>query len=155
MQLHRARSRFEDVGARLVLIGQASPRQAGSFRRRLDIDLPVLADEERVTYRAAGAKMATIGELLGPSVVAKGVVTIARDGVIQGRRIGHPAQLGGAMIVLVDGSIAWTHMSEDASDIARPVEILAALRATASGNASVLTPGRSQRDVRARCTVNE
>ena len=55
-------------------------------------------------------------------------MTIARDGVMQGRRIGHPAQLGGAMIVLPDGSIPWTHMSEEASDIARPAEILAALR---------------------------
>lgn len=131
MQLHRDRSRFEEAGARLILIGQGSPRHAAYFRRRMGIDLPVLADEERISYQAAGAKLATLAELLGPAVIAKGVVTSARDGVLQGRRIGHPAQLGGAMIVHPDCSIAWTHMSEDASDIARPAEILAALHGTA------------------------
>ena len=57
MQLHRARAQFEQAGASLVLIGQATPRQAAHFRRRQGIQLPVLADEERVSYEAAGAKI--------------------------------------------------------------------------------------------------
>jgi hypothetical protein len=48
---------------------------------------------------------------------------------MQGRTIGHPAQLGGAMLILPTGEIAWSHMSEDASDNAEPEEILAAVRA--------------------------
>ena len=51
MQLHRARAQFEQAGANLVLIGQATPRHAAHFRRRQGIQLPVLADEERVSYR--------------------------------------------------------------------------------------------------------
>lgn len=128
MQLYREREAFEKEGARLVLIGQATPRHAAHFRRRQGIDLPVLADEKRASYKAAGAKVATLDELLGPKVVAKGLVGALRSRQPQGRTIGHPAQLGGAMIVRPDGSVAWSHMSEDASDNASPAEILSALR---------------------------
>jgi peroxiredoxin len=128
MQLHRARGEFEDAGAALVLIGQATPRDAAQFRRRQGIQLPVLADAERVSYKAAGAKVAGITDLFGPKVVAKGAATIAKHGVIQGRTIGDAAQLGGALVVLLDGSVAWSHMSTDAGDNASPEEILAAIR---------------------------
>jgi peroxiredoxin len=128
VQLYREREAFEKEGAHLVLIGQATPRHAAHFRRRQGIDLPVLADEKRASYKAAGAKIATLDELLGPKVVAKGLVGALRSRQPQGRTIGHPAQLGGAMIIRPDGSVAWSHMSEDASDNASPAEILAALR---------------------------
>jgi peroxiredoxin len=128
VQLHREREPVEEAGARLVLIGQATPHHAAHFRRRLGIDLPVLADEKRASYRAAGAKIAALDELLGPKVVAKGLLTALRSRQPQGRTIGHPAQLGGAMIIRPDGSVAWSHMSEDVSDNATPAEILAALR---------------------------
>ena len=130
MQLHRARSEFEAAGIPLVLIGQATPRHAMHFRRRQQVDLPVLADEKRESYSAAGAKVATAGELIGPKSVGRGLMrTVGSRGRIhQGKVVGHPAQLGGAMIVLPDGTIPWTHMSEDASDNAPPEEILAAAR---------------------------
>jgi len=131
--LDRARKEFEAAGARLVLIGQLTPRHATHFRRRQEIDLPVLADDERVSYKAAGAKMARVNELVGPKVVAKGVLTSLRTGKTQTRTIGHPAQLGGAMVIGQDGTIAWSHMSKDASDNASPEEILAAVRGAAPG----------------------
>lgn len=111
---------------RLYLIGQATPRQAAHFARRQGIELPILADERRASYKAAGAKMATLGELVGPRVVAKGLVTSARNGTVQGRIVGNAAQLGGTMLIRRDGSIAWSHMSEDAGDNATVEEILAA-----------------------------
>jgi hypothetical protein len=130
VQLHRARSEFDAAGAPLVLIGQATPRHAAHFRRRLKIEVPVLADERRESYRAAGAKMATVGELLGPRSVGRGALRTARSrgAIRQGKVIGHPAQLGGAMVVRPDGTVAWSHMSEDASDNASADEILAAAR---------------------------
>ncbi len=128
MQLHRARAQFEQAGARLVLIGQATPRQAAHFRRRQGIQLPVLADEERVSYRAAGAKMASVADLFNPMVVAKGALTGLREKTIQTRTIGDASQLGGALVVAPDGRITWSHMSKDAGDNASPEEILAAVR---------------------------
>jgi prostamide/prostaglandin F2alpha synthase len=127
--LDRAQAEFE--GANLVLIGQLTPRHAAHFRRRQGIGLPVLADEDRASYRAAGAKIATVGELLGPGVVAKSLATTMRTGRVQGRTLGHPAQLGGSLVVAPTGEVVWAHMSEDASDNATPEEILAAVRSAA------------------------
>jgi peroxiredoxin len=127
--LDRARDRFEAAGAKLVLIGQLTPRHAAHFRRREKIDVTVLADNDRVSYRAAGASRGGVGQLLGPSVVAKGVMTSLRTGKVQTRTIGDPAQLGGAMVVRPDGTIAWSQMAKDASDNASPEEILAAVQA--------------------------
>jgi AhpC/TSA antioxidant enzyme len=129
VQLHRARSEFENAGATLTLIGQATPRHAAQFRRRQGIQLPVLADEERVSYQAAGAKVAGITDLFGPKVIAKGAVTGVRNKSIQTRTIGDTAQLGGALVVRPDGSVAWSHMSNDAGDNASPKEILEAINA--------------------------
>jgi prostamide/prostaglandin F2alpha synthase len=128
VQLHGARAEFEAAGAGLVLIGQATPRHAAHFRRRFGIELPVLADERRVSYKAIGARKATLGELLGPRIVAKGMIASARHGVIQGRTIGHPAQLGGAAVVRPDGQLTWSHLAEDASDNASIEQVLAAVR---------------------------
>jgi hypothetical protein len=46
--------------------------------------------------------------------------------------IGHPAQLGGAMVVTPDGSVAWSHMADDASDNAANEELLEAARRSAA-----------------------
>jgi hypothetical protein len=130
VQLHRAKEELESAGVSLVLIGQATPRHATQFRRRQGIDLPVLADEHRDSYRAAGAKIGTFNELLGPRSVVKGAARTLRSGgrIRQGRTIGHPAQLGGAMLIAPDARVAWSRMSEDASDNASPAEIVAAAR---------------------------
>jgi prostamide/prostaglandin F2alpha synthase len=125
--LDRARDEIEAGGASLTLIGQLTPRHAAHFRRRQGIELRVLADNDRASYKAAGAKMGSVGELIGPKVVAKGALTTLQTGRFQTRTIGHPAQLGGAMVIVPGGTVAWSHMARDASDNASADEILAAL----------------------------
>ena len=129
MQLHRARAQFEESGGHLVLIGQATPRQAAHFRRRQGIQLPVLADEDRISYRAAGAKTGSAVDLFNPMVVAKGALTGLREKTIQTRTIGDANQLGGALVIDITGNVTWSHMSTDAGDNASPDEILAAVKA--------------------------
>ena len=111
-----------------MLIGQGTPRQAAEFRRRQGIQLPVLADHDRVSYKAAGTKVGGVTDLFSPQTVAKGLLATARTRRTQTRTIGNAAQLGGALVVLPDGSIPWSRMAEDASDNAPPEEILAAVR---------------------------
>jgi hypothetical protein len=130
--LDRARARFEAEGAKLVLIGQLTPRHAAHFRRREKINLPVLADNDRASYRAAGARKGGVGQLLGPSVVAKGLMTSLRTGKMQTRTIGDPTQLGGAMVIAQDGRVAWSHMARDAGDNVSPEELLAAVQGASS-----------------------
>ena len=126
--MDRARQEIEAAGAGLTLIGQLTPRHAAHFRRRQGIELPVLADNDRASYKAAGAKMGSIGELIGPKVVAKGALTTLQTGRFQTRTIGHPALLGGAMLITPDGTVAWSHMSKNAGDNASPEEIVEAVR---------------------------
>ena len=128
MQLHRAREQFEAAGAKLVLIGQATPRHAAHFRRKLKIDLPVLADEDRRTYKLAGFPRATIGQLLGPRSVLSGVKHGARSGVTQGRIIGDAAQLGGAMVIGPGDDVMFEQRSANAGDTIEPDDLLAAVR---------------------------
>ena len=71
MQLHRDRSKFEDAGVRLAVIGQGTPAHAAHFRDSQNVDLPMYVDERRESYKAAGTKVATVGELLGPRMIAR------------------------------------------------------------------------------------
>jgi hypothetical protein len=130
MQLHRAREEFDEAGVPIVFIGQATPRQANRFRERLGLDpLPVLADEKRESYKAAGLPRGSASELIGPRSVLSGVKHGARSGVVQGRVIGDARQLGGAMIVLPGGEVVWSHVQEHAGDTVDPEELLDAARA--------------------------
>ena len=128
MQLHRDRDRFEEAGARLMVIGQGTPEQAGHFRESQGVEFELLVDSERRAYKAAGSKKATFSELLGPRVVARGIRRSLASGVRQGRTVGHPAQLGGVMLVMPDGSVPYVHLADDASDNPPNEEVLAAVR---------------------------
>lgn len=127
--LNRARSRFSAAGARLVLIGQGSQEDAARFRAQLGIDLPILTDRDRVTYLWAGTKLATLDELIGPIVVARGLARMARERVFIGRNTADEAQLGGSIVVTERGRVAFAHISRDASDVAPPDRLLAAVAA--------------------------
>jgi peroxiredoxin len=129
VQLHRASDEFEAAGVRIVLIGQRTPRHAAEFRRRQGLDLTILADEQRSSYALAGTKVANIGELIGPKVIARSLGATAKTGRFQTRTDGHTAQLGGTLVVAPDGRVTWSHIAHDASDNASPEEILEALRA--------------------------
>ena len=133
MQLHRDRSKFEDAGVRLAVIGQGTPAHAAHFRDSQQIDLPMYVDEARKTYKAAGTKVGTVAELLGPKVVAKGAMASRRDKVVQGRTVGHPAQLGGVMIVRPGNEIVYVHLADDASDNPPNDEVLQAANEASKG----------------------
>jgi hypothetical protein len=127
--LNGAHEQIEATGARLVLIGQATPRHAAHFQRRYAPDVEVLADEERASYKAIGLRRGTAAQLLGPKSVIKGFSRAMTSGslTVQGRVIGDAAQLGGSFLVMPDGQIAWSHISKDASDNAEVEELLEAL----------------------------
>ena len=127
--MDRAHPEFEAAGVGLWLIGQATPRDAADFRRGQKIELPVLADEKRVSYQAIGAKVGGVSDLLGPSVVVKGAINTFKNRAVQSRTVGHPAQLGAAAVIAPGGELVWKQLARDASDNASPEEILAAARA--------------------------
>ena len=128
MQLHRDRDKFDAAGARLVLIGQGTPRHAQHFREQFDLEgLEILVDPDRAAYEAAGAKVATIGEMIGPKSVVAGLKRAASERMVQGPVKGHPAQLGGVLVVAQGGDVAWSHLADDASDNPPNDDVLAAV----------------------------
>jgi len=136
VQLHKLRDDFEAAGVNLVMIGQGTPEMAASFRRAQGVDVTVLVDPDRRIYAMVGAKLGTLGELVGPrQILATLRATVAsrigQGGVAvhQGRIIGHAAQLGGVLVVAPDGSLRYVHLSEHSSDYPPAREVLAAARA--------------------------
>jgi hypothetical protein len=131
VQLHRDREDFEAAGVRLAVVGQGRPEHARHFMESQKVDLPMYVSEDRAAHKAAGTKIATLAELIGPMSLLRGIRTSASEKVVQGRPIGHPAQLGGVLIVRPDGSIPYVHLADDASDNPPNSEVLEAARAAA------------------------
>ena len=130
MQLHRDREKFEAAGAALVVVGQGTPRHADHFREQFDLDgLELLVDPDREAYRLAGTKVATMSELIGPRSVLSGLKRAATTGIVQGTTQGHPAQLGGVLVVAPGGAVAWSHVAENAADNPPNEDVLAAVKA--------------------------
>ena len=127
--MNRDRERFAEAGAPLAIIGQGTPVDAGRFRERFDLDLDLLVDTDRRAYKAAGAKVGALSELLSPRVVARGLRRARESRVFQGAIDGHPAQLGGLMLVTPGGQVPWVHLSDDASDYPPNAEVLEAVAA--------------------------
>ena len=116
MQLHRDRDEFEAAGVELAVIGQGTPRHASSFKEDHGLELTLLVDPDRKTYEAAGAKMAGVTDLFSPKVALRGLKAVAGERVVQGRTIGHPAQLGGVLVIARGGEVVWSHLANDAGD---------------------------------------
>ena len=146
VELNRARARFASAGARLILIGQGTPADAARFRLHLHIDLQVVTDADRVTYLWAGTKLATVDELIGPVVVWRALLRMVRQRVVIGHNTADEAQLGGSIVVTPDGRVAFTHISRDASDVAPPAEILAAIEAIQPGGTGYVDRTRQPAD---------
>jgi hypothetical protein len=48
--------------------------------------------------------------------------------VVQGRTVGHPAQLGGVLVVAADGKVTWSHLASHAGDNPPNSDVLKAAR---------------------------
>jgi hypothetical protein len=134
VQLHRDREKFDAAGARLVLIGQGTPRHAQHFREQFDLDgLEILVDPDREAYEVVGAKIAGMAELFGPRSVLSGIKRAATERMVQGPTQGSNTQLGGVLVVAQDGRVAWSHMAENAGDNPPNDDVLKAVSEAADG----------------------
>ena len=121
----------------LVAIGNGTVEQAAGFVRSQGLDgLRLMVDPKRRVYEAAGARVGTLSQLVGPRMMLAGARrTASGGGARQGRVIGHAAQLGGVLIVAPDGSVPYSYLAENASDLAPQDEVLAAARRAAAAAA--------------------
>ncbi len=73
VDIHRQRDKFEEADVELAVIGHGSPAHAADFRKLQNVDLRLLVDPDRKVYELAGAKVATLNELIGPRQILRGL----------------------------------------------------------------------------------
>lgn len=122
---------IESLGARLAFIGNGTPQHAAWFVEDFAIAEPVLADPERLTYRALDARRAGLrpGDLRS---IWYGL-RAWRAGYRQTETRGDARQLGAVAIVRPGGELAWTYRSAAAGDHPSPERVLSALREVVGG----------------------
>jgi hypothetical protein len=128
VQLHREVDAFRARGAELAIVGNGSPRQAAAFARALHLTIPVFVDPSRATYRALGMARGGIRKMLRPATV-RHLLRALRGGFRQRWIQGDAFQLGGVLVVLPDGRLAYAFSSADPGDHPPTRDILDALEA--------------------------
>lgn len=128
VQLHREHPRIRERGAELVFVGNGNRHFAAAFRDAHAIEAPLYVDTKRESYRALGMKrgfFATLGNLASMRNMARALA----DGFRQGLTRGDAWQLGGVLVVLAGGEVAYRYASAAAGDHPRPEDVIAALPA--------------------------
>lgn len=117
---------IEGKGARLAAIGLGGLAFAKAFREETGIRYPLLIDEDRLTYKAAGLKSANVLHLLR----ADNRVSRARAKAGGFRQTGvgkDPFQLGGSFVFAPGNVDRFAHVSDTFGDNAPVAKLLAAL----------------------------
>jgi hypothetical protein len=126
VQVHRELSAIRARGAELILVGNGNRHFAEAFRSDLGITAPTYVDTKREAYRALEMKrgfMRTLGSL----DTWKGFGRALRGGFRQKGVQGDPWQMGGVLVVLPGGQVAYRYLSESAGDHPPVADVLAAL----------------------------
>ena len=119
-------SEIEARGASLAAVGLGDRKYARYFREETGITFPLLVDEERKAYQAAGLKVGSLLHLLRPFNNA--ARRRAKEQGFRQHRLGkNPFQLGGSF-VFGPGSVDYfAHLSETFGDNASVESLLAAI----------------------------
>jgi hypothetical protein len=128
VQLHRERDRIRGRGAELVFIGNGNRHFATAFKNDHAITAPLYVDTQRASYRALGMQrgfFATLGNLAS----MRNMVRALKGGFRQGPTRGDAWQLGGVLVVLAGGEVAYRYASAAAGDHPRLEDVIAALPA--------------------------
>jgi len=117
---------FRDKRATLAAIGLGDRHYARVFREETGITFPLLIDEERRAYRAAGLGSANLLHLLRSDNAASR--KRARAAGHHQHKLGkNPFQLGGSFVFGPGNVDRFAHISETFGDNAAPDALLAAL----------------------------
>ncbi len=119
------------AGARIAAVGLGDRRYAEAFRAESRIDFPLLVDERRRAYDAAGLGEASVFDLARPGVLAAGLRAFAA-GHRQHRTGPHPMQLGGSFVFGPGNIDHFTHVSADFADNTPADALLRTVRALRS-----------------------
>ena len=120
MREHEAE--FQAKRAKLAAIGLGDAHYAALFREETGIEFPLLIDEERLAYHAAGLKTANLFHLLRRDN-AKSRKRAQAGGFRQHKLGRNPFQLGGSFVFAPGNVDRYAHISKTFGDNA-PIEAL-------------------------------
>lgn len=127
MQVQDRLSEFEAAGARIVAISFVKPVRLQQYLANRPWGFRVLADPDRVAYRAFGLSSATWIQMLRPRVLASYFRLL-----LKGRRPSSPQedvhQLGGDFVLDRSGRVVYEYRSRDPADRPSVDELLDAVR---------------------------
>jgi hypothetical protein len=125
-QLRQQERAFEEKGGGIAAIGLGDAHYARLFREDTGIDFPLLIDEQREAYRAAGLGSATLLDLFYPQNMR--ARKRAKAGGHRQRRLGkNPFQLGASFVFGPGNVDRYAHISQTFGDNASPDDLLAAI----------------------------
>ena len=124
MREHEAAIRGK--GANLAAIGLGDRAYARLFREETGIAFPLLIDEQRQAYRAAGLRSANLLHLLRRDN-ARARQRARAAGHRQHKLGPNPFQLGGSFVFAPGDVDRFAHLSQTFGDNASPAGLLAAL----------------------------
>ena len=117
---------FAQKGAALAAIGLGDLRYARLFRAETGIDFPLLVDEQRQAYRAAGLGSASLLHVFRKENVAARK-RARTSGHRQGRVGKNPFQLGGSFVFAPGNVDRYVHVSRTFGDNAPISALVSAL----------------------------
>ena len=119
-----AGTELERAGLRVVIVSPASVEDTALFASSLDLPFPVYCDPDQSAYAAYGFEKGSIGQMINPRIVARGVQATLRGNFLAPPKGGDPRQLPGTAIVAPDGRLVHHHIARDASDYLSLDELL-------------------------------
>jgi AhpC/TSA antioxidant enzyme len=124
--LREHEAELQSKGAKLAAIGLGDARYAALFREETGIKFPLLIDDERQAYHAAGLKTANLFHLLR-SDNARARKRAQGGGFRQDKLGQNPFQLGGSFVFAPGNVDRYAHVSKTFGDNAPIEALLAAL----------------------------
>lgn len=124
-QLRRETKAIQERGAELIVVGNGNRHFAQAFREEMDLRTPLYVDTKRDAYRALGMKRSVAAVLSIDTL--KNTWRALRSGSRQKRVQGDAWQMGGVLVVLPGGRVAYRYLSEVPGDHPPVADILAAL----------------------------
>ncbi len=106
---------FERLGAGVAAIGLGDRAYASAFRAEAGIHFPLLVDEKRAAFKAAGLRRAGLLDVFNP--LNRAARTRARESGFRQHRLGKdPFQLGGTFVFGPGNRDLFVHVSKTFGD---------------------------------------
>ncbi len=113
--MHRELSHIRKQGAELHLVGNGNRHFAQAFAEELKIVCPLYVDTKLEAYRALSMRRG-VASTLGSLAAWRNVARAMKAGFRQGTTQGDAWQLGGVLVVLPGGTVAFRHIGQAAGD---------------------------------------